>query len=118
MDAVAAPFSLWACGVRAVPELAEAIPHGFAAIDAAVGRLARGRRFPNFTGETQADSAGYEADTLERLRRLKRSRDPQGVVRSNKPVLGARLPLPNTRCCRCRPPRSPGTGNNVCLEAG
>jgi FAD/FMN-containing dehydrogenase len=87
VDAVAAPFNLWACGVPAVPELAEAIPHGFAAIDAAVGRLASGRRFPNFTGETQVDSAGYDADTLERLRRLKRSRDPQGVIRSNKPVL-------------------------------
>jgi FAD/FMN-containing dehydrogenase len=87
--AVAEPFNLWAGGIPAVPELAEAIPHAFAAIDQALGRLATGRRMPNFTGEMQADSAGYDEATLARLREIKRVRDPHGVIRSNKPVLGA-----------------------------
>jgi hypothetical protein len=32
---------------------------------------------------------GYPAETLQRLRRIKRERDPRGTIRSNKPVLGA-----------------------------
>ena len=43
---------------------------------------------PNFTGAGQADAAGYDADRLDRLRAIKRDRDPDGVIRSNKPVLG------------------------------
>jgi hypothetical protein len=45
------------------------------------------RTLPNFAGEGQADSRGYDAATLQRLRALKRERDPHGVIRSNKPVL-------------------------------
>jgi hypothetical protein len=85
---VDAPFNLWAGGIPAVPELAAAIPHAFAAIDAALGRLSTGRRLPNFTGEAQGNAAGYMPHVLERLRRIKRTRDPHGVIRSNKPVLG------------------------------
>ena len=47
---VVEPFNVFALGIPAVPELAEAIPHGFAAVDAAVGHLASGRRMPNFVG--------------------------------------------------------------------
>ena len=83
------PFQLMSIGVPAVPELAAAIPHAFAALDAALGRLASGHRMPNFTGAGQADAAGYDTARLERLRAIKRDRDPQGVIRSNKPVLGA-----------------------------
>ncbi len=83
------PFQVFALGVPAVPELAEAIPHAFAAVDAALGRLASGRRMPNFIGEGQDDATGYDAERLARLRAIKRERDPQGVIRSNKPVLGA-----------------------------
>jgi hypothetical protein len=84
---VTEPFQLLAIGIPAVPELAEAIPHAFAALDAALARLASGRRMPNFTGAHQPDTAGYDADRLERLRVIKRERDPRGVIRSNKPVL-------------------------------
>jgi hypothetical protein len=55
---VAEPFNLFACGIPAVPELAEAIPLAFAAIDQAVGRVATGRRMPNFTGVGQSDGDG------------------------------------------------------------
>ncbi len=85
---VTEPFQLFAVGVPMVPELAAAIPHGFAALDAAVGHLAAEHRMPNFTPDGGSDAAGYDADRLERLREIKRQRDPHGVIRSNKPVLG------------------------------
>ena len=86
---VTEPFQVLALGVPAVPELAEAIPHAFSAVDAALGRLASGHRMPNFVGEGQDDATGYDAERLARLQEIKRERDPQGVIRSNKPVLGA-----------------------------
>ncbi len=79
-------FQLFALGVPAVPELAAAIPHGFAAVDAAMSKHVTGRRLPNFTGVDQDDAAGYDATTAARLRELKQARDPHGVIRSNKPV--------------------------------
>ena len=81
------PFQLFALGVPAVPELAAAIPHGFAAVDAALGASVSPHRMPNFTGEGQQDAAGYDSDRLARLRRIKLERDPYGTIRSNKPVL-------------------------------
>ena len=84
---VSEPFQLMSIGVPAVPELAAAIPHAFAALDGALGRLASSHRMPNFTGAGQSDAAGYDATRLERLRAIKLERDPQGVLRSNKPVL-------------------------------
>jgi hypothetical protein len=86
---VTEPFQLFALGVPAVPELAQAIPHAFAAVDRAVGRLASGHRMPNFIGEGQDDATGYDAERLARLQAIKRERDPHGVIRSNKPVLGS-----------------------------
>lgn len=85
---VAEPFQLFAAGVPMVPELAAAIPHGFAAIDAAVGHRAVAHRMPNFTPVGGDDAAGYDAARLARLRAIKLERDPSGVIRSNKPVLG------------------------------
>jgi hypothetical protein len=83
---VSEPFQLFTLGGPAVPELAAAIPHGFAAIDAALAHVRAEHRMPNFTGAGQADDAGYDAPRLARLREIKQSRDPQGVIRSNKPV--------------------------------
>ena len=82
------PFQAFALGVPAVPELAAAIPHAFAAVDAALAERASGRRMPNFVGEAQDDATGYDPATLARLQEIKRSRDPEGVIRSNKPVIG------------------------------
>jgi hypothetical protein len=84
---VTEPFQLFALGVPAVPELAAPIRQGFAAVDAAVGRLVSEHRMPNFIGEGQQDASGYDGARLERLRRIKLERDPHGVIRSNKPVL-------------------------------
>lgn len=85
---VTEPFQLFALGVPAVPELAAAIPHAFGAIDAALGHVASGHRMPNFVGEGQDDASGYDDARLARLQEIKRQRDPRGVIRSNKPVLG------------------------------
>ena len=79
---VTEPFQLFALGVPAVPELAAAIPHAFAAIDAALGRLASGRRMPNFTGDGQDDAAGYDAEPAgpaarDQARARPAGRDPQ-----------------------------------------
>jgi hypothetical protein len=43
---------------------------------------------PNFTPDGAPNSVCYPPETLERLRRIKLERDPQGTIRSNKPVLG------------------------------
>ena len=83
---VSEPFQLFTMGVPAVPELAAAIPHGFAAVDAALAHVTAEHRMPNFTAAEQSDENGYDAERLARLRGIKRQRDPQGVVRSNKPV--------------------------------
>jgi FAD/FMN-containing dehydrogenase len=83
---VAEPFQLFTMGVPAVPELAAAIPHGFAAVDAALAHVTAEHRMPNFTAAEQSDEVGYDADRLARLREIKRQRDPRGVIRSNKPV--------------------------------
>ncbi len=85
---VVEPFNVFSLGIPAVPELAEAIPHGFAAVEAALGHLASGRRMPNFVGHAQDDASGYDPMALQRLRSIKLRRDPFGVIRSNKPVLG------------------------------
>jgi FAD/FMN-containing dehydrogenase len=82
------PFQLFAVGVPAVPELAQAIPAAFRALDEAVEGLATGHAMPNFTPDGAPNSVCYPPETLERLRRIKLERDPQGTIRSNKPVLG------------------------------
>jgi FAD binding domain len=86
---VSEPFQLFALGMPVVPELAAPIQASFDAIQVTLGRLASGRRMPNFTGLHQDANDGYEPQTLARLQELKRRRDPSGVIRSNKPVLGA-----------------------------
>ena len=86
---VTEPFQLFGLGIPMVPELAEAIPHGLAAVEGAVAHVASGHRMPNFVPLGGSDAAGYDAARLERLRRIKTERDPRGVIRSNKPVVGS-----------------------------
>lgn len=84
---VSEPFQLFALGVPMVPELAAAIPDGLAAVENAVAHLTSGLRMPNFVPVGGVDAAGYDAARLGRLRAVKTARDPEGVIRSNKPVL-------------------------------
>jgi FAD/FMN-containing dehydrogenase len=91
-DSAAGPltesYALYLFGVPATPERAAAVA---ARQRELAGALApwRGTRKP-FTflapGERAADA--FPAATLQRLRDLKRRRDPRGVLRSNFPLLG------------------------------
>jgi len=85
---VTEPFHVFGLGMLFVPELEGPVRAGLAALDAALDRLASGHRLPNFCGDHQQANDGYDDVRLERLRAIKRSRDPRGVIRSNKPVLG------------------------------
>jgi hypothetical protein len=82
-------FQLFALGVPMVPELAAAIPYGLAAVEDAVAHLTSGHRMPNFVPVHGSDASGYDAGRLQRLRRIKADRDPRGLIRSNKPVMGS-----------------------------
>ena len=85
---VTAAFNLWACGVPATPELGSAIELAFADLQEVMSPVASSRRLPNFSGEAQTNSEGYAEPVLHRLRAIKQHHDPEGVIRSNKPVLG------------------------------
>jgi hypothetical protein len=85
VSAVSEPFKLFALGIPALPELAIAIPHGFAALDAALAPHLTGRSMPNFVGEHEDDVSGHDQETLERLRTIKWIRDPHRVIRSKRP---------------------------------
>ena len=82
------PYQLFALGIPAVPEVAAAIPHAFGAVREAVAHVVAGHRMPNFLADGDATASAYRPEVLERLRRIKTERDPDGVIRSNKPVLG------------------------------
>lgn len=47
-----------------------------------------GRTRLNFLAPTQTATQAFSPGTLERLRTVKRNRDPHGVFRGNYPVLG------------------------------
>jgi FAD/FMN-containing dehydrogenase len=85
---VGEPFQLFAVGVPAVPELVPVIERTFQALGGAVAGLAVGHALPNFTPDGAPNSLCYPPETLDRLRRIKRERDPLATIRSNKPVLG------------------------------
>lgn len=85
---VAEPFSLFALGIEMAPEMRAPINAAFDAVDTALAPVLSDRRLPNFSGHHQDANDGYEPATLARLRAVKQARDPQGTIRSNKPVLG------------------------------
>ena len=83
------PFHVFGLGMLFVPELEGPVRAGLAALESALTRLSSGHRLPNFCGEHQRSNDGYDDARLERLRAIKRARDPHGVIRSNKPVLAS-----------------------------
>ena len=52
--------------------------------------FASDRRMFNFLGHGADPSAAFSSEALARLRAIKTERDPFGVIRSNRPVLGHR----------------------------
>ena len=85
-------------------------------------RLATG--CPTSPAPAQADAAGYDAARLDRLRAIKRERDPDGVIREQagpRGVSRARLGAGQRRLVRCcgrlGRPRAALTGHSTALKS-
>jgi FAD binding domain len=94
-------YQLFLLGIPAVPELVGPLLGQLAQAEHAMAPFASGRRMFNFLGSGADPSDAFAPDALERLRAIKVERDPLGVIRSNRPVLGgqpaSRLPAQRTR---------------------
>lgn len=96
VEPVAEPFIAFGFGVPMIPELGQAIAARYAALGEALAPYASRRSYFNFLDEHGAAYQAFGSATLERLRAIKRQRDPDGVFRSNRPVL-AQPPVPQQR---------------------
>jgi hypothetical protein len=67
-----------------MPELAPAVASSMGRVRAALDAHSSGHTPPNF-GDDAATI--YPPDVLARLRDVKRRRDPNGVIRGNRPIL-------------------------------
>ncbi|MCK2214084.1 FAD-binding protein [Actinomadura sp. ATCC 31491] len=85
---VAEPYLLSMIGPAPVPEVAAAATARQEAIVAALSAHTSGLKPFTFLGDGETAAAAFPPATLERLRAVKRARDPRGVFRSNYPVLG------------------------------
>ncbi|MEV0200986.1 hypothetical protein [Nonomuraea sp. NPDC050691] len=84
---VAEPYLLHLLGLR-LPHLAEAVRGRQAALVARLGGAVSGRKPYTFLAPGGSAAQAFPADTLARLRRIKRERDPGHVFRANFPVPG------------------------------
>jgi hypothetical protein len=80
------PYSLFALGIPAVPELVDPILATFDRLDDAVADHTSGRTLLNFLGAHGDPGRWWSGATRARLARAKAAADPAGVVRSNRPV--------------------------------
>jgi FAD/FMN-containing dehydrogenase len=80
---VVEPYLLIYGGVVATPEMADPIARLIDEVNTAMGPYLAGRTVPNFAADAEP---AYPPDVLARLAAIKRQRDPQGVIRSNRPV--------------------------------
>ncbi|MFF0770256.1 FAD-binding oxidoreductase [Nonomuraea wenchangensis] len=85
---LAEPYLLSMIAPAPVPELAAAGTARMGAIAGAMAAHTTGFKPFTFLGDGESAAAAFPAATLERLRAIKRARDPHGVFRSNFPVLG------------------------------
>ena len=85
--AVEEPYQLFCLGLPMVPELAPVIEMTFASIRHALRDYLTGRTFFTFLGSDADPTRAFSASALERLQQVKRTVDPNGVLRSNRPVL-------------------------------
>jgi hypothetical protein len=84
--AVDEPFQLFCLGVPMTPELGEAIDDALVDVYAEMAPYLSGRTFFTFLGSDADPSAAFSPDALTRLRAIKAAVDPDGVIRSNRPV--------------------------------
>ncbi|MEU7893225.1 FAD-binding oxidoreductase [Nonomuraea sp. NPDC049152] len=84
---LAEPYLLVMVGDVVSPEVGEAVKERHAAISRALTPYATGRKPFNYLGYGEKAASAFPCEVLARLRDIKRRRDPDGVFRSNHPVL-------------------------------
>ena len=90
VGAITEPYQLFSLGVPMSPELAVALEMGLAGLQVAMDGHLSGRTPYTFLCADSDPGRAFSATALERLRQIKRSVDPNGVIRSNRPVLPIR----------------------------
>ncbi len=85
------PFLLAGLAVPATPELADRIQQVFVAMRRGMAPWLTGRIPFNFLGSDDDPTRSVPVASLTRLGAVKRAVDPDGVFRSNRPVLAGRL---------------------------
>ncbi|MFI6500082.1 FAD-binding oxidoreductase [Nonomuraea typhae] len=85
---VAEPYLVYMLGLAITPEMAQGARDKQARLAEALGGYVSGRKPYTFLSPADTAAAAFPAQTLDRLREIKRARDPQGVFRANFPVLG------------------------------
>ncbi|MET9289535.1 FAD-binding oxidoreductase [Nocardia beijingensis] len=84
---IAEPYLLYCLGLG-LPHLRDVVEaRRTAVIDAVSGQIS-GRKPYTFLTPGETADAAFDSATLDRLRAIKRARDPHGVIRANYPVLG------------------------------
>ncbi|MFC9996696.1 FAD-binding oxidoreductase [Nocardia sp. NPDC127526] len=83
---VAEPYLLYLLGLG-LPQLREAVSHKRREIVDALGSHISGAKPYTFLIPGESAAAAFDAETIARLRAVKRARDPQNVIRANYPVL-------------------------------
>jgi hypothetical protein len=83
---VTEPYSLFALGIPAVPELVPVIEMYFGRVSAAVAHVASGRTLLNFLEYDEDPGRWWSPATRERLAAAKQAADPLQTIRSNRPV--------------------------------
>ncbi|MBB4934054.1 FAD/FMN-containing dehydrogenase [Lipingzhangella halophila] len=86
---LAGEYLLTTVGVPITEEDAEAIHRHDERLEAALADRLAGYGHPNMLGHDTRTQRAHSPENLEHLRRIKRERDPAGVLRGNRPVLGS-----------------------------
>ncbi|WP_262391513.1 FAD-binding oxidoreductase [Nocardiopsis sp. CNR-923] len=85
---MAEPYALYMFGVPGTPEAAAGVRARQEEFAAALAPYVSGRTPFTLLSPGKTAASAFPAGALERLREVKRDRDPRGVIRSNYPVLG------------------------------
>lgn len=86
LGAISEPYLLYAFGLAFEPGLAAAVRDRLGRLLPELGDLATGRKPTTFLSSGEKASAAFSAGALERLRHLKSTRDPEGVIRGAYPL--------------------------------
>lgn len=84
--AIAEEYSVFCLGVPVAPGLPEAIEAAFGEVRTALGGQRSGRTLFNFLGAESDLGSTFTVAARARLREIKATVDPTGVIRSNRPV--------------------------------